>query len=225
MQLRVAAGVAALLVAGCGGGSSSTGTGGHGSGVGGSGGQVGGASGVGGASATGGASGGVPACAVTTKPQDPGTGVCNSITITGATVVPESVVGTSTGIVLDGGAFETPMGGTIADGDFDLVRWQDDITGSTRRTIRVFGGGTYIEWAGVDLAYFADGGELDFRYDTTEHVNGSSLVADSTDCTDGPAGDDFTFTATGEELILFNTIGGTGSVSAVDTYRRTCARP
>lgn len=220
MRRAAAMGVAMLVIAGCGGGSSPTGTGGHGGT--GTGGQVGGA---GGASATGGTSGGLPTCAVTAEPHDPDAGVCNSFAITGATIVPEPVVGTTNGITLDGGAVETPMGGTILDGDYDLVRWQDNITGSTRRTLRVFGGGTYLEWAGVDVAYYADGGNLDFRYDATEHVTGTSLVVDHTDCTDGPAADDFGFTVAGDELILFNTIGGGGSVAAVDTYRRTCTRP
>jgi hypothetical protein len=227
MQRAAAMVVATLMVAGCGGGSPSTGTGGHGGGMTGTGGQVGGAgvSGAGGASATGGASGGLPTCAITAEPHDPDAGVCNSIAITGATIVPEPVVGTTGGITLDGGAVEIPMGGTILDGDYDLVRWQDNITGSTRRTIRVFGGGTYLEWAGVDVGFYADGGDLDFRYDATEHVNGTSLVVDHTDCSDGAPADDFGFTVAGDEIILFNTTGGGGSVVAVDTFRRTCLRP
>jgi hypothetical protein len=218
-----------LALVGCGGGSASTGAGGSAGGaVTGAGGFAGasgrtGTSGSGGAKATGGTQGALPACALSARPSDPDAGVCNSIVITGGTLVAESVVGTSNGILLDAGTVEMPVGGTILDGDYDMVRWQDVSPGSTRRTMRVFGGGSYIEWAAIDLGSAPDGGDVEFRYDTTQHVMDTSLLVDSVDCTDGAFPDNFGFTASGDEVAFFNSTQG--SVFAVDTYRRTCTRP
>jgi hypothetical protein len=207
----------------CGGSSASTGAGGSAGAVASGTGGTSGATGSGGSVATGGAEGGLPACAVAVKPADPDAGVCNSIAITGATLMAESIVGTDTGISVDGG-IEVPMGGTIIDGDYDMVRWQDIVVGAkTRRTMRVFGGGSYIEWAGVNLSATPDAGDYDFRYNSTAHVTGTSLVVDRENCTDGPPADDFGFTVNGDEIALFNGVGV--SVVAVDTYRRTCTRP
>lgn len=212
---------AAFAVVGCGGGSASSGTGGRGGEAGAT--EAGGTGG-GAAGKTGSGGSGLPACAIGAVPNDRDAGVCNSITLTGATLVAEPFVGTTSGIVLDGGAIEMPMGGTILDGDYDLVRWQD-VSGATRRTMRVFSGGTYFEWAGADFGFSPDGGgEIDFRYDTTEHVNGTSLVVDQLNCTDGTNADDFGFTASGDTVVFFNS-AGTSTVFAVDTYRRTCTRP
>ncbi|HVV49206.1 MAG TPA: hypothetical protein VHO06_06090, partial [Polyangia bacterium] len=179
-----------------------------------------------GAPATGGTAGALPACDVVTEPHDPDAGVCNTVTADGATVAAELVVGTYNGIYVDGGAVEMPTGGTILDGDYDLVRWQELETGlTTRRTMRVFGAGAFIEWAGVDVGSALDGGELNFRYNTSQHVMGTNLVVDREDCTNGASAVSYGFTVDGDVIALFNSAGGGGSVSSVDTYQRTCTRP
>ena len=50
----------------------------------------------------------------------------------------------------------------------------------------------------------------------------TSLLVDRVDCTNGASANNFGFTASGDEIAFFNSIQG--SVFAVDTYRRTCAR-
>ncbi len=229
MRRAVVGWVAMLAVAGCGGGSSPPGTAGRGGSAGATGGGAAGTAGAAGGAGAGsvaGTGGGLPACDVASQPNDPDAGVCNTVTVTGAPIVAELVVGTYNGIYVDGGTVEMPAGGTILDGDYDLVRWQERETGlSTRRTMRVFGSGAFIEWAGVDLGSVLDGGELNFRYNSSQHVMGTNLVVDHVDCTSGSSADNYGFTVSGDLLALFNSTGGGGSVAAVDTYRRTCARP
>jgi hypothetical protein len=221
---------AALVVAVCGGGAASTGTGGHaagGGGPGGAGAGVGGHTGAAGGSggaAGAGASGGLPACAtVDAPPQTGDAGTCPSFLDTGALVNPELLTTGDGGVVLDGGAFETPAGGTIVDGDYDLVRLQTDVAGATRRTIRVFQSGGLIEWTGVlNAASPPDGGAIEFRYDSQGHTAGSTLVIDQILCE--PVGNEsYGYTATGDELVLFANTGS--GIIGVDTYRRTCNRP
>jgi hypothetical protein len=219
---------AALVVAGCGGGAATTGTGGHASGGGGPGGAGAGghtgAAGGGGGAAGAGASGGLPACqTVDVPPQTGDAGTCASFPDTGALVNPEPLTTGDGGVVLDGGAFEMPAGGTIADGDYDLVRLQTDVAGATRRTIRVFQSGGFIEWTGVlNAAAPDDGGAIEFLYDTQGHTAGSTLFIDQLRCE--PVGNEsYGYTATGDELVLFANSGS--GIIGVDTYRRTCNRP
>ena len=230
---------AALAVAGCGGGAATTGTGGHAAGGGGSGGTgagggvgagagVGGntgAAGEGGGGAAGaGANGGLPACQTVDVPAHTGdAGTCPSFLDTGALVNPEPLTAGDGGVILDGGAFEMPAGGTIADGDYDLVRLQTNVAGATRRTIRVFQSGGFIQWTGVlNASAPDDGGAIEFRYDSQGHTAGSTLFIDQILCE--PVGNEsYGYTATGDELVLFANAGS--GIIGVDTYRRTCNRP
>jgi hypothetical protein len=219
---------AALAVAGCGGGAGTTGTGGHAAGGAGPGGAGAGAGGhTGGAGSGGaagaGANGGLPACAtVDAPPQTGDAGTCESFLDTGALVNPEPLTPGDGGVILDGGAFEMPAGGAIVDGDYDLVRLQTNVAGATRRTIRVFQNGGFIEWVGALNATAPDGGAIEFLYDTHGHTAGSTLFIDQILCE--PVGNEsYGYTATGDELVLFaNTSSG---IIGVDTYRRTCNRP
>lgn len=235
-------GAALLVVAGCGGGSGSSGSGGRGGGAGppGTGGSAGahGTGGAGGAGAKGGSSGGLPACAITTRPQDPvdttvdggfhdpRTHVCNSIDPSGAWVVPEAFTWGDAGAISDGGAPALPMGGVVLDGDYDLVRilYQSATPNATRRTFHVFDGGTYIERAVLIQNPAVDGGMTDYWYDTTEAPAGTSFGSHSV-C-GGVAATD-AYTADGDTLTLFVYAGSLQDPSpiGIDIYRRTCTRP
>ena len=237
-------GAAFLVLAGCGGGSGASGSGGRGGGAGdpGSGGSAGarstgGGSGSGGAGARGGSGGGLPACAITTRPPDPvdtadggfhdvRTHVCNSIDPTGPWVVPEVFIWGDAGAISDGGQSEAPTAGVVLDGDYDLVRilYAGASKNSTRRTFRVFDGGTYIERAVLTQDPTVDGGMTDFWYDTTEAPAGTSFGSQSV-CGTVAATD--AYTADGDTLTLFVYAHSEQDPSpiGIDIYRRTCTRP
>ena len=216
-----------LALVGCGGHGTSSGTGG-GAGIaaatGGAGGSAGGFGG-------GGNGGNLPACAITTRPSDPASGTvsslsetCNTIVVSTNGVVAELIASTDGGIVLDGGAIVTPAGGTIQDGDYDMIRWQVLLgTGLTYRTIRVFDGGTYIEWAYHQMDAILDGGFENVKFDTTVATEGDKLFY-TYPCGGDIGIRDFGYTAAGNDLVLFDGGGDYGSIDSVDTYRRTCAR-
>ena len=222
-----------LALVGCGGQAASSGTGG-GAGtaaaMGGSGGTAG-RTGAGG-NASGGNSGNLPACAITTRPSDPSgstisalSGTCNTIVVTTNGVVAEQVGGTDGGLVLDGGATLRPSGGTIQDGDYDLIRWQNLSGGGlTYRSLRVFDGGTSIEWAFHQMDATYDGGYQNLKFDTTATLAGNTMTY-SYLCGVDVGIPDFDYTAAGDDLLLlFDTRGNHDELDSVDTYRRTCAR-
>jgi len=127
--------------------------------------------------------------------------------------------------VLDGGVKVTPAGGTIQDGDYDLIRWQNlNGGGLTYRTLRVFDGGTYIEWAFHQMDATYDGGFQNLKFNTTPTTTGHTMTyAYSCGSDVGIRG--FEYTADGNDLLLFDTSAGyQGAVDSVDTYRRTCGR-
>ena len=233
-------GAAFLVLAGC-GSSGSSGSGGRDGGAGapGSGGSAGAhaTGGAGGAGAKGGSSGGLPACPITTRPQDPvdtadggfhdpRTHVCNAVDPGGAWVVPEAFTWGDAGAVWDGGATALATGGVVLDGDYDLVRvlYSSASKNPTRRTFRVFDGGTYIERAVLLQDPGVDGGMTDYWYDTTEAPSGTDFGSHSV-CGGVAASD--AYTADGDTLTLFS-LGGSSPDSppiGVDIYRRTCTRP
>ena len=225
-----------LALIGCGGQGGAGATGGAGGAVatGGRGGVAGGSGGqgaVGGDHGAGGNTGSLPTCAITTRPADPSGasissqgGTCNTIVITTNGIVSEMVGGTDGGLVLDGGATVTPAGGTIRDGDYDLVRWQNLAGGGlTYRTIRVFDGGAYIEWAFHQMEAGYDGGFQNLKFDTTATIAGAKMTY-AFPCGRDVGIFDFDYTASGDDLLLFDTRGTGGSIDSVDTYQRTCAR-
>ena len=243
---RAAAMVVATLVtltSGCGGGSSSTGTGGHGGGAGAGGGAGitgrGGASGSLGTGGAGNGSGNLPACAVVQRPADPvnpsggnidpTNGTCNTLQLDGTPVASEPLDAVDAGVREDGGAIETAAGGTILDGDYDFVRWQDEPGDSAVRKIRVFGGGTYIEWADSSVPAnnsSIDSGFVNLWFDTTVEATGTTLTFTYT-CS-FPVVPSYGYTARGDDLLFFDyrtSAGGAETVFSVDTYRRTCTRP
>src|SRR4051812_35632264 len=168
-------GAAFLVLAGCGGGSAASGSGGGGgAGAPGAGGSAG-MHGAGGAGANGGPSGGLPPCGGTTPPPGPvdppgitaaggfphpRAPASNPLDPSGAWVLPEVFTWGDAGAVSDGGVPGAPTGGVVLDGDYDLVRvlYPNASTHTTRRTFRVFDGGTYIERAVLLQNPLADGG-------------------------------------------------------------------
>ncbi|HEX3902520.1 MAG TPA: hypothetical protein VH853_06700 [Polyangia bacterium] len=244
-------GAAALVVAGC-GGAASSGTGGSTGASGGSG-QGGGAAvnGVGGAAGsrgTGGSLGaggsgagaGLPACTIVQRPGDPmnpsslnyidpTNGTCNTIPLDAPSVTSGALDTVDGGALEDGGAIEAPAGGTILDGDYDLTHWLDEAGDTSIRTIRVFGGGTYIEWAESHVfdSGLLDAGYVNIWYDTTVQSSGQTLNLVSYDCGGDVLITSYGFTARGDDLILFayNLSGTSQALYSVDTYHRTCTRP
>ena len=235
-------GAAFLVLVGCGGGSGTAGSGGRGGGAGapGTGGSAGARDmgGIGGASAKGGSGGGLPACAITARPQDPvdtadggfhdpRTHVCNTIDPSGPWVVPEGFTWGDAGAVSDGGVPEAPSAGVVLDGDYDLVRilypGANPSKNPTRRTFRVFDSGTYIERAVLTQNPNVDGGMTDFWYDTTEAPSGTSFGSQSV-C--GAVSATASYTADGDNLTLFVYVSSEpASPIGIDIYRRTCTRP
>jgi hypothetical protein len=219
-----------LALLGCGGQGAVGGTGG-GAGTAAATGGSGGTAGSGGRGATGGNTGTLPACAIATQPSDPaGASVsslsetCNTIVITTNGIVAEAVGSTDGGLVLDGGATLTPAGGTIQNGDYDLIVWQNIGGGGlTYRTLRVFGGGTYIEWAFHQMDTTYDGGFRNLKFNTTAAIAGDTMTY-TYPCGGDVGIHDFDYTASGNDLLLFDTRGYNGSIDSADTYRRTCAR-
>jgi hypothetical protein len=241
--------VVAGSLGGCGGSAEKPGGGaGTGGGAGASGAT--GSAGATGATGSAGTTGGLPACAISTRPQDPKnpdggsidvmTRTCNAIAITSATtsVASECVITADGGVVLDGGALEVPSGGTLLDGDYEFVRWQNypganapgcAVFSSTTssRAFRVFGGGTYIEWAITEAHRGPDGGEGDYWFDTTMTASGHTLTFASYDCGGGLNMRSWGYTASGNDLVLFDFTGqadGVGALDSIDTYRRACTR-
>lgn len=171
----------------------------------------------------GGGTGALPSCAITTRPPNGVAPACNTIELTGGWVSPEPFVEVDGGVRADGGAVEEPTGGTILDGDYDMVRWQNSGTNPTRRTIRVFDGGTYIEWRAINQNPTIDGGMQEYDYNTTVSAAGNTLTFLSYPCNAGISISIYEYFVQGEDLAFFD--GGGGSpIYAVDTYQRTCRR-
>jgi hypothetical protein len=135
----------------------------------------------------------------------------------------------------DGGVFEGPAGGTIRDGDYDVFLADGSLSsgscqasassGTTRRTIRVFGGGTYIEWAGTNRP--TTGSDTNFWYDTTVRASGHTLTFVSYDCGDVYTITSYGYTASADEFTYFSysdNADGAGYLQFVVRYRRTCWR-
>ncbi len=244
-MLRAAGLVGLVAVAGC-GGAASRGTGGLGGGSGRGGGVVVGGFGDGqsetgvgdGGAADGGVgqTGGLPPCAIQARPKDPLNGIdggsldprlndCNSIEPSGPWVTPEVFPWGDGGVPPNAGPGARAAGGVVLDGDYDLIRLQLAASSPyrTRRTIRVFGGGTYIERGVFIEDPNADGGVQKIRYDTAEAPAGSNFNSQSV-CDYVITND--AYTADSDLLTLFVFFNTTDDPSpiGIDTYRRTCTR-
>lgn len=173
----------------------------------------------------------LPACAVTTHAAYPDGGTsdpcADSFPFGGALLGAERFSVSDEGCVGDDGAAGTegPVGGMPLDGDYDLARFRSNIFGDerTRRTLRVFNGGTYIEWLADNEDPGADGGFDEFRYDTSVELSGNTLAVRRT-C--GPVTPTATygFSAQGDSLTLFNYRNGSGPLDTIYGYQRVCWR-
>jgi hypothetical protein len=143
---------------------------------------------------------------------------CNSFPITGAFLSAEAFTQSDGGAIADGGVVETAMGGTLVDGDYDLVRYRTTATSTTRRTLRILSGGTRIEWAAEIMS---TGGSGVVRYDTDVTRNGNAIDVSVTCGT--LMATSYGYTASGTDLLLFST-DTSGNLINVYTYRRTCRR-
>ena len=238
-----AAAALATLTLGCGGGASPTRVDVHGgaAGAGGQGGGVatGGQRGQGGSNGAGGAGDDLPACEIAQRPDDPAnadgganpvdptSGACNTIETGGQPVASEMLDAVGGGAREDGGAIAAPSGGTILDGDYDFVRWEDLPGTSSIRRLRVFGGGTYVEWLVSNArGPGPDAGFASKWYDTVAGSSGSTLSL-SYVCGDVLV-TSYGYTARGDDLVLFDDGAAgpaSGTLFSVDTFRRTCTRP
>ena len=229
---EVALAMAVGLLASCGGGGAKS-DGAAGAGGASSSGAAGAAGGSGGTTGIAGTTGGLPACAISTRPSDPVNpdgGIasnCNTLTF-GADWVASEMAIADGGIVADAGAMEQPSGGMMLDGDYDLVRFRTGNNMSrTRRSLRFFEGGTFMEWLVGSETPNGDGGVTTGQVSINTRQQPSAPDPFSVTFTCGNPeliGPDFTFsyTATGDELELFTYY--TGRLVTVYTYRRACAR-
>jgi hypothetical protein len=204
------------LLAGC-GGSGARNDGAAGAGVTGTAGA--GGSAVGGS----GGSGGAGTCAITTRPADPvntSGPTCNTVAFGADWVVADPL---DPG---DGGAVAQPGGGSIIDGDYDLVSFRSSNFGTrrTRRSIRVFDGATYIEWRIDQDDITPDAGVVNYVFDSTSMVSGTDLAMVSVTCGDNAFSSRFGYTAAGSDLLLFQYNSSAGDLQNIFTYRRSCAR-
>jgi len=188
------------------------------------GGATGGAAGTGtgGGSGTGtGGTGNVsgPACAVGERTPD--ITDCTEFANTAASVLSErAVYDGDAGIYLPGGELATPAGGTLIDGDYELIRAVWGTTPQhTQRTIRLFASGTYMEWV-VDqdsTAAEADGGVIHYRINAAFTKSGNTLTVAQVNC--GNLNGPYDYTASGDQLILFNYFA-----DGYFVFKRTCVR-
>lgn len=208
--------VVAGLLAGCGGGGAkddgaagSSSTGGGGSGAGGSGG-----------------SGGGVTCAIQTRPITSGAAVCNTLAFGADWVSADLLDPGDGGVSLDGGASDQPAGGTLVDGDYDLVRVRSGTFGMrrTRRSIRIFDRATYVEWLMDNDSVTPDAGVMSYRFDTTSVVSGTDLAMIMVTCGDNAFSNRFGYTAAGNEITLYQYANSVGQLENVFTYRRSCTR-
>ncbi len=208
------------------------------------GGTVGGDGGAG-TSGAGGDGSGLPACAIAVRPNDPtnagadggriesSSGACNSIVLNGPWINRGCFDRQGDGGVIDGGMIEGPAGGAIRDGDYDAVNSDTSLStgqcppdyssGTTRRRLRVFGGGTYIEWAAANQG----GSSAELWYDTTMRATGHTLTFVSFTCGDNFPVVSYGYTASGDEFTYFaysDNADGAGFLQTVVRYRRTCWR-
>jgi hypothetical protein len=203
--------VAAGIAIGCGGGNITA----DGSATTGVGGSVG--TGTGGNVGTGTGGSASSTCAVPTR--TPNLEDCTEFAPTGAVITPDRAVAGDGGIYLPGGELALPAGGTLIDGDYDLVRavWGTTMR-KTQRTIRISNGGTFFEWVIDQDDPQSTGVIMHYRFNTTMSVSGTTISTIAIGC-GGTLTDMFGFTAAGDELSLFNL-----NFEGLFVYKRNCRR-
>jgi hypothetical protein len=145
---------------------------------------------------------------------------CNTLEFFGRAIVQEPFVAADGGAVSDGGVLERPMGGTLIDGDYVLVRHRASGMTQSRRTLRLLGSATRIEWA-FEFSYTVDQVNR-YNLNITRSGNGFDVGV-----TCGP--NDFgtiryDFTASGDLLVFYTIDATTGTPYNVYNYRRMCHR-
>jgi hypothetical protein len=209
-------------LAGCGGGSQST----AGAGGGGSAGSGGAGRGAGGATGSGGsgidaAAGGAPqsgSCAVPEGTADAND--CTDFTPSGALLYVQRGIAGDGGIYVPGGDFIVPTGGTLVDGDYDLIQFYgnpDDF--STRRTIRLFGSGTYMEWSADNSNPPSDGGITHYRFNTTVTPQAGNMLKLVSSCILSALPYPLGYSANGDQLELIDF-----EAQSLFVYQRRCTR-
>jgi hypothetical protein len=124
------------------------------------------------------------------------------------------------GIYLPGGDLFVPTGGTLIDGDYDLVQFYGGIYNQpTRRTIRLFNSGTYMEWSVDDDNPPTDGGVTHYRFNTTETPSGTSLGDLKSTCIPNAFGGELGYSANGDQLEIIDFYS-----EQLFVYQRRCTR-
>lgn len=158
-------------------------------------------------------------------PKDGGDGgVADCFTDTAPLCAPQPFAADGGEVTLDGGALELPAGGTLVDGDYQLVRYRSNVASghSSKRTIGIFDGATYVEWAAFEKGGSAFGGDEILRLNTTMSASGSVWKVAAVNC-GSLAASGYGYTASGTELELYD-FDASGRVQNVYTYQRTCSR-
>jgi hypothetical protein len=207
---------------GCGGGSSGGEAGAGGAGGSGSPGTGGGGgTGAGGARRDAAADLGpaVGTCTIPERTADPLD--CTDFTPTGAFCDVERGIPGDGGIYVPGGDFIVPTGGSLVDGDYDLLQFYgapgSDF--STRRTLRFFGSGTYIEWSADNSNPPSDGGTTHYRFNTTVTPSGNRLNDVVSSCLPGALPASLGYSANGDQLELIDF-----GAQSLFVYQRRCTR-
>jgi hypothetical protein len=178
--------------------------------------NTGGAAGTGQGGGTAGTTGsGLPICDV--GPQAPSLTDCSDFTITGSWVTSDRAVLGDGGIYLPGGELVTPMGGTIPNGDYDLIKsdWSSEMT-RTRRSIRVFEHGAFIAWAVDNDEGPMDAGATHYRINSMGTVAENVIQVTQYNC---GIISNYSFTVSGQQLLMFNL-----TADALFTYQQRCTR-
>jgi len=151
-------------------------------------------------------------------------GVEDCFTLSDPLCSPEPFTAGDGGVALDGGALETPAGGTLVDGDYQLVRYRSNVASgrSTKRTIGVYDGATYVEWAAYEKGGSAFGADQILRLNTTMSAAGLTWKVVGVNC-GSLAATGYGYTASGTELDLYD-VDASGVLQNVYTYQRTCSR-
>jgi hypothetical protein len=125
---------------------------------------------------------------------------------------------------VDGAVVEAAAGGTLIDGDYQLVRYVSNVAGghATQRTIGIYQGATYVEWASAEKGGSAFGGDQILRLNTTMSAAGTTWKVVAVNCGSLRAAG-YGYTATGTELVLYD-VDSSGAAQNVYTYQRTCSR-
>ncbi len=145
---------------------------------------------------------------------------CTDFTAAGAFCAPERGIAGDGGIYVPGGDFVVPTGGTIVDGDYDLVHAYGSINAyPDRRTLRIFDAGGYIEWSIDYQNPPSDGGITHYRFNTMGSPSGGSLGKLTTTCIPSAFPDGLDYSANGTELDIIDLYA-----QALFVYQRRCTR-